>query len=84
MFFLREANCKLTPAEKETLWTVNAILGGMLLTSDALNAYTDAQKEQFRKVRDLMERATDVSVDADDGITVRWSLDGKANERRIL
>ena len=84
VFFLREGNCKLSPEEKEKLFTVNALLGGMLLTSDALNTYTDAQKEQFRYVRDLMEHATDVSVDADSGIILHWNYEGKANELRIL
>lgn len=84
VFFLREQNCRLTPEEKEKLYTVNALLGGMLLTSDALNAYTDAQKAQFRKVRELLENATDVSVDADDGLVLHWTLDGKKQELRIM
>jgi alpha-galactosidase len=84
VFFLREANCQLTPEEKEKLFTVNALLGGMLLTSDALNTYTDAQKKQFAHVRSLTEKATDVSVEADDGLTLRWTLDGKQQSLRIL
>ena len=84
VFFLREGNCVLTPEEKEKLYTVNALLGGMLLTSDALNAYTDEKKEQFRHVRDLMEHATDVSVDADDGLVLSWVLNGEAKTLRIL
>lgn len=84
VFFLREGNCKLLPEEKEKLFTVNALLGGMLLTSDALNTYTDAQKEQFRYVRDLLERATDVTVDADNGIVLRWTFDGERKELRIM
>ena len=84
VFFLREQNCKLTDAEKKKLYTVNALLGGFLLTSDALNAYTDAQKAQYREVRRLKEQATDVRVDADDGITVRYTLDGKPHAVKIL
>ncbi len=84
VFFLREQNCKLTPAEKEKLYTANALLGGFLLTSDALNTYTDAQKAQFSHVRDLFEKATDVTVDADDGVTVRYTLDGKQQTIGIL
>ena len=84
VFFLREGNCKLTPEEKEKLYTVNALLGGMLLTSDALNQYTDEKKAQFAHVRDLMERATDVTVDADNGLVLRWTFEGKQNELRIL
>ena len=84
VFFLREGNCRLTPEEKEKLFTVNAILGGMLLTSDALNNYSDAQKEQFRHVRDLTEHATDVSVDADDGIVLHYTFEGEAKMLRIM
>lgn len=84
VFFLREQNCKLTKEEKEKLYTVNALLGGFLLTSDALNNYTDAQKAQFAFVRRLSEEATDVRVDADDGVTVSYTLDGEARTLRIL
>ena len=84
VFFLREQNCKLTPEEKEKLWTVNALLGGFLLTSDALNSYTDAQKAQFFEVRRLSEEATDVKVDADDGVVLHYTLDGEAKTLRIL
>ena len=65
-------------------YTVNAILGGMLLTSDALNAYTDAQKAQFQAVRRLTEEATGVTVEADNGVTVRYTLDGAEKALRIL
>ena len=84
VFFLREQNCKLTAEEKEKLYTVNALLGGMLLTSDALNDYTEAQREQFAAVRRLKEQATDVSVAADDGIVLHYTLDGTARSLRIL
>ena len=89
VFFLREQNCKLTPEEKEKLYTVNALLGGFLLTSDALNTYTDAQKKAFAHVRALFENATDVTVDTDDGIELGWSLgdaeqEKKPNRIRIL
>ena len=84
VFFLREANCNLTSEEKEKLYTVNALLGGMLLTSDALNTYTDAQKAQFQAVRRLMEEATEVTVEADDGVIVRYTLDGEKKSLRIL
>lgn len=84
VFFLREENCKLTAEEKKKLYTVNALLGGFLLTSDALNTYTDAQKQQYREVRRMKDEATDVRVDADDGVTVRYTLDGKQHAVRIL
>ena len=84
VFFLREQNCKLTPAEKEKLWTVNALLGGFLLTSDALNAYTEEQKEQYRAVLRLKQEATDIEVEADDGVTIGYRFDGKYRSLKIL
>ena len=84
VFFLREGNCVLTPEEKEKLYTANALLGGMLLTSDALNQYDDAKKAQFAHVRDLLENAADVTVDADDGLVLSWTLNGEAKTLRIL
>lgn len=84
VFFLREQNCRLTPEEKEKLWTVNALLGGFLLTSDALNAYSEEQKTQYREIRRMKEQATDVKVEADDGLTVRYTLDGRQNAVKIL
>jgi alpha-galactosidase len=84
VFFLREGNCKLTPEEKEKLYTVNALLGGMLLTSDALNTYSDEQKAQFAHVRDLLENAADVTVNADDGIVLHWTFADKKHTLRIM
>ena len=84
VFFLREQNCKLTAEEKEKLYTVNALLGGVLLTSDALNDYTEAQREQFAAVRRLKEEATDVSVCADDGVVLNYTRDGTAHALRLL
>jgi alpha-galactosidase len=84
VFFLREQNCKLTPEEKEKLYTANALLGGFLLTSDALNTYTEEQKAQFSAVRRLAEEAKDVRVDADDGVMLHYSLDEQPHTLRIL
>ena len=62
VFFLREENCKLTAEQKRTLATVNALLGNVFLTSDMPSHYTDAQRAEYRRLRDIFEHAEQVKV----------------------
>ena len=64
VFFLREENLSLTAEQKQLLAQVNALLGGVLLTSDDPNSYTDAQREVYRSLLHLQE-AEKVQVDLD-------------------
>lgn len=77
VFFLREENLKLTQAQKDTLAQVNALLGGVLLTSDNPAEYTPASREQYRRLLDLRQ-AENIQVDAGQGAAVTYSLDGRA------
>lgn len=51
VFFLRDENCCLTPAQKRCLAETNARYGQVLLISDDPGAYTPERKEQYRRVR---------------------------------
>ena len=51
VFFLREENCYLTPAQKKRLAETNARYGQVLLISDDPNAYSPERKERYRSVR---------------------------------
>ena len=51
VFFLRDENCRLTPAQKHRLAEANARYGQVLLISDNPNSYTPGMKEQYRRVR---------------------------------
>ena len=51
VFFLRDENCQLTPAQKRRLAETNARYGQVLLISDDPNAYTPEMKEQYRALR---------------------------------
>lgn len=51
VFFLRDENCRLTPAQKNRLAETNARYGQVLLISDNPNSYTPGMKEQYRRVR---------------------------------
>lgn len=82
VFFLREENLKLTPAQKEKLAQVNALLGGVLLTSDDPAKYSPAAREQYRALREL-RRAEKVRMDADHGLAVTYLIDGKEHRMSL-
>ena len=63
--------------------TVNALLGNVFLTSDMPSRYTDAQRDEYRRLRRLFEHAKQVEVETENGvITIRYSLDEKRQELR--
>lgn len=77
VFFLREENCKLTAEQKRTLATLNALLGNVFLTSDMPSRYTQAQRAEYRRLRTLFERATQVQAEMENGrLYIRYLLGG--------
>lgn len=76
VFFLREENLRLTPEQKTKLAYVNALLGGILLTSDDPSKYSPAAVEQYRAIREL-RRAENIRVIEDKGLSLTYVLDGK-------
>lgn len=81
VFFLRDENCKLTREQKNTLGTINALLGNVFLTSDMPSHYTESQRKDYCRLRTLFEKAEDVKViTEEDGITIGYTLDGKREE----
>lgn len=76
VFFLRDKNIKLTKEQKDVLAGVNALMGSVLLTSDDPSEYTESQKNAYQELLHLRD-ATDVRVDADDGLRIRYLLDGE-------
>lgn len=77
VFFLREDNIKLTPEQKRTLATVNALFGGLLLTSDNMGQYSREAEEFYKKLLHIRD-AENIRVNADSGLSVSYELDGKA------
>lgn len=75
VFFLRDENIKLSPQQKDKLARVNALLGGVLLTSDDPAKYAPAAREQYRALLNL-RRAENVRVDSTGGLAVTYILDG--------
>lgn len=79
VFFLREDNIKLTSEQKLKLARVNALLGGILLTSDDPSKYSLTVAEQYRDLQKL-RRAENIKVSADNGLTLTYDLDGKKHK----
>ena len=74
VFFLREDNLRLTEEQKLLLAQVNALMGGVFLTSDDPSSYSDARRETYQSLCHLRE-AKQVCFDAD-GWCIRYVLDG--------
>ena len=81
VFFLRDENCALSDEQKNILGTVDALLGNVFLTSDVPSHYTEKQREEYRRLRRLFEKAEGVDVKTGNaGITIQYTLDGKRQE----
>ena len=79
VFFLREDNVKLSQQQKKLLADCCSLFGGMLLCSDDMAQYTPEALAQYRQM--LKNRqAEDIRVLADEGLRVRYLLDGEEKE----
>lgn len=76
VFFLRSENIRMTPTQKDLLAQVNGLLGSVRLTSDDPASYSDAQRKAYDAVLHLKD-AENIRVDADNGIRIHYTLDGK-------
>lgn len=75
VFFLREKNMRLSRDEKYRLAVVNSLFGALLLTSDNMGEYGEAAAELYEQLREL-DRAGNVRVETEKGLTVYYELDG--------
>ena len=77
VFFLRENNLKLTEEEKQTLGTVNALFGGMLLCSDNMGEYGEKALASYRRILETRD-AENICVEADTPglVSVSYELGG--------
>lgn len=80
VFFLRSNNIKLTRAQKSQLAQLDALLGGVFLTSDDPSTYTEEMKKEYQTYRHMAEEAKVLHITAEDHqIKVEYLLDGKKN-----
>ncbi len=76
VFFLRDTNLKLSPAQKEALATVNGLFGQVLLTSDDPSQYGQSAKARYRALLRLRD-AEDICVEHHNGLQISYTLEGK-------
>ena len=61
VFLLRKENIELNDAQKNSLVTINALFGSVLMTSDNIATYDEATKELLEKKLELFYNAKNVS-----------------------
>lgn len=83
VFFLREENTSLTDQQKDSLAKIDALLGGVFLTSDDPSNYTDQMKDNYKKYRHMCD-AEYVHVNTDEGIHVSYVLDNEEKEEDLF
>ena len=81
VFFLRESNLERTKPQKYTLAKVNALLGGVLLTSDDPSSYNEEQLAIYHKLLKIHD-AEYVKVVADKHC-IKYIVDGKKKVLRL-
>lgn len=80
VFLLRKNNIHLNDNQKESLITINALFGSVLMTSDNIAEYDEQTKELLNKKLELFYNAKDVSFAKEEkNIRVNYSLNGKKN-----
>ena len=83
VFFLRRDNCQLNDNQKYSLAVLDALCGGVFLTSDDPGSYTKEMKEQYKLYRSLT-KAENISISQDNGISVVYDLNGETTRRRLF
>ena len=76
VFFLRESNIRLSETDKYKLAVVNSLFGTLFLTSDNMGEYGSEAAALYERLRTLSERAENIRVDTDNGLTVYYDLEG--------
>lgn len=60
VFLLRKENIQLTEAQKESLLTINALFGSLLMTSDDIATYDEKTKQLLEEKLRLFHYASDI------------------------
>ena len=58
VFLLRDENNHLTPGQKKSLLTLNALFGSVMMTSDNISGYDDEKRALLSEALDLFENAS--------------------------
>ena len=81
VFFLRESNIKLSKARKLLLARVNALFGGVFLTSDNMGEYDGNTLREYKRLLALRKAKVTKVETFGNRIDVTYELDGK---KRLL
>lgn len=80
VFLLRKHNIHLNEYQKESLVTINALFGSVLMTSDNIAEYDEQTKELLNEKLELFYNAKEVSFKKEGkNIRIYYSLKGKMN-----
>ena len=83
VFLLRDRNTALSPEQKSTLATANALFGGLLFVSDDFSEYSEKQLAEYKTVLALSGRAENISVSPAAVPTVTYTLDGEQKTLKL-
>lgn len=83
VFFLRTENCRLTPKQKMMLGRIDALLGGVFLTSDDPSSYTDEMKAQYQELRHLTEAQQVLMLEEKGRWVIHYRLDHHDQELEV-
>ncbi len=80
VYFLRDENIKMSADQRNTLYVLNLLFGGLLFTSDNIASYNEKQMQQYLSQFPLQQR-TIHSVEEKGGI---FQIEMKSRERDYL
>ena len=83
VFFLRDDNIVLSKEEKQYLYAIDALMDGILLTSDNPANYSEEQIREFKEAIELREKATDIEVVYDKTPHIEYKIDGKKKKLQL-
>ncbi len=75
VFFLRDKNLNISTSVKDDLAKFDAFVGGVFMTSDNPNEYSDELIEDYNRYRSLMD-AKNIRYDIGNHISIIYELDG--------
>lgn len=80
VFLLRDDNIHLSERQRQALLTINALFGGVLMTSDDLGAYDEGKRELLSRALELFYHArVERYARKGDTIEITYSLGGRAH-----
>ena len=78
VFLLRDNNISLSFKQRQALTKINALFGGVLMTSDNIKDYDDEKKKELEEALDLFTNAKVLSYKLDKKIIeIKYLLDDK-------